>query len=161
MSVIIWVVRSVEKLFTTNPNASAESHLPMRDLGPTRHGAKTSKNYSDHRFKYCTLSLLALAFLVFLSGTGGKLSLFHNLHQVTPPSSFTDKVWPETRTAIVVPAVSRLRCRSTSHGNSSNLQCVALHAPIANAAASPLVSFPTSTFASFAFLLPFRSPPAL
>ena len=122
--------------------------------------ADSLKNASIHRFRPCVLGLLGLAVLVFLWGTGSKLSLYHP-HYDTSESSFTGKMWPETRGAVIVPVVSRMRSHSSPFGDSNNFQSTALHAPLIHSAAAQISSLQRSSFAFFAFLLPFRSPPSL
>ena len=154
-----WPERS-RRLSVHNQIASTQNCLQFHRLCRTQAQPEGQKSRLAQGFRPCAIGLLSLAVLVVLWGTGSKLSLYHHNHNASK-TSFIGKMWLEPRAVNLVPAIHRLRSHSGSHDETGNPRRSAQHAPLIHSAAVPIFSLFTSSFASFAFLLPFRSPPAL
>lgn len=154
-----WPERS-RRLSAHNPIPSIRNCFQVQRLCRRQARPEGQNSRWAQGFRPCALGLLSLAVLVVLWGTGSKLTLYHHSHNASQ-TSFIGKMWFEPRAANLVPAIHRLRSHSGSHDETGKTRRSAQHAPLIHSAAVPIFSLFTSSFASFAFLLPFRSPPAL
>ena len=135
------------------------SLCPTRYLCAEKTHIERVEKASIYRFRPCALGLLGLTVLVFIWATGTKLTRYHPSHG-TPESSFIGKMWPESRIVAIVPIASRLRSHSNSISPDSS-QIVARNTPHFHSPEVPAIPHQVGSFASFAYLRPFRSPPTL